>query len=1000
MKNFFEKIDFTFGDEASDIKPSKIIISENLELTEKLANYVYLFDSPSQTNSSFYVITIPLADQDLFELRRFIWNENKYDLYFLAETPTITKLCYAKTNPREPEIKIESFNLTEDSNELEKIKKWKFDSGAFWLSYKNILDKIKKVKRIDTALIEQLKDLKGQLQNELKNIDSDSNKVIQALIDRTLFIKFLEDNHIINLDFYDYHFETKGDISFCYKTLLENYDTDGVNKLFSEINNIFNNELFKTPSIKEECLNNNVLDSIYKAITQYDWKTGQLSLFDFKFDVIPTEFISHIYEVFLEDKQRKDGIYYTPNKLVDLIIDETITDLGTVLDPACGSGIFLVLAFRKILKGNPNEQNISVCEKIAHRSKLLKKYIYGIEKEETAWRLAIFSLYLEILKNFSTEEIEEFVKQELENNFSLKIFPDDFSNNIRRCNSLEVEAGKIPHENKTFDYIVGNPPYHPINPYSEEISFIYNYSTEIDTKTIKAREIIGYNQISQAFMLKIKDWAKSETRFGFVLDSSSFYNEKSREFQNFFFEYYQVENFYELSRVKKILFREATESVVVVIFNNKKEEDNRISYYPVDMEIFSETFDLLIIKEDKKIDILQKDINNKVILRNYLIGNSFDLSLIDKIKNTSICLSEYAVKSATKDKPFIHEGLKIVGQKAITRHFKIDDKEWRKFDRAEQKKLFSEFRNIFTSKVQTNSFNIEYFEPKNISCFQVIGKTEFIGDISTFERPRDENIYTGNKILWNRTGNQIKACYIKEKVYFNFDIHVIKIKDDSFNYLFTAIFNSYLVNYYLNIVKRKRIDSSFPKISNDDFQDIPVPKILDEDLVSEISEISRQLTEGKLKYEGKTKEELNDLIFDLYDLGYLDKQRIKEYFSTKDKVDAIDLENYKIALLETLEIYFKTKPEIKYYQDKAFGFNIIVTVVYFNDSYKNVFSSEDVFKYIISKILQESNEKFLAMREKIVGKDCIYIIRDNKYKSWSISKAFEDGKEILRLFGL
>jgi type I restriction-modification system DNA methylase subunit len=375
MKNFFEKIDFTFGDKASDIKPSKIIISENPELTEKLANNVYLFDSPSQTNSSFYVITIALIEQDLFELRRFIWNENKYDLYFLAETQTITKLCYAKTNPREPEIKIKSFNLTEDSNELEEIRKWRFNSGAFWLSYKNVLDKIKKVGKIDTKLIEQLKKLKIKLQNELKDIDNESSKVVQALIDRTLFIKFLEDNHIINSTFYNHYFTTENNINFSYKTLLEKHDIEGINKLFEEINKIFNNILFKTPFIKKECLNNNVLNLIHDAISQHDWNTGQLSLFDFRFDVIPTEFISHIYEVFLEDYQLDEGIYYTPTKLVHLIIDDTISGLGTVLDPACGSGMFLVLSFRKVLEINPPEQNISVYEKIAHKNRLLQDYI-------------------------------------------------------------------------------------------------------------------------------------------------------------------------------------------------------------------------------------------------------------------------------------------------------------------------------------------------------------------------------------------------------------------------------------------------------------------------------------------------------------------------------------------------------------------------------------------------------------------------------------------------
>jgi hypothetical protein len=641
MKEFFKNIKFTYGTKDSEIKPSKIIISENEKLTQKLKDYVYVFDSPAQTNCSFYVITIPLSEKDLFELRRYIWNEDEYDLYFLAEKPEsdfITTLYYAKTNPREPEIKIKSFKGDEkDAEELETIKKWKFNSGAFWMSYAEFLDEIKK-QRIDIELIKQLKKLKSKLQDELIQRVENPGKIVQALIDRTLFIKFLEDNHIINSFFYDHHFPDKfkaDDIVFGYKTLLKEHDIKNINKLFNKINKIFNNPLFEKPSIEEEDLTGNkVLDLIYEAICQQDWKTRQMSLFDFRFDVIPIEFISHIYEVFLEDKQHEEGIYYTPTKLANLIIDGSITGTGTILDPACGSGMFLVLAFRKLLENNPPESN-NIHDKIKHKNKLLRDCIYGIEKDNTAWRLAVFSLYLEILKGLPAEEIKEFIKQKLESNIDFKIFPYNISANIINRNALEVEEGKIPHREKTFDYIVGNPPIFGIKPDAEERRFIDDYKVIIDEVTnYAAKEIIGSKQISQAFMLKIKDWAKPETRFGFVLNSSNFYNEKSTEFQKFFFEYYQIEEFYELSRVKKILFRKAKEDVVAVIFNNKKVKNNLVSYYPVDMGIFSEIFDLLIIQEDKKINISQKDIlNEKIILRDYLIGNEYDLKLLDKFSN-------------------------------------------------------------------------------------------------------------------------------------------------------------------------------------------------------------------------------------------------------------------------------------------------------------------------------------------------------------------------------
>ena len=216
MNNFFEKIGFTFGSLSSDIKPGKIIISENKDLTDKLKDKIFVFNSPSHTNASFYVISIPLTEQELFEVKRYIWNENKYDLYFVAEknnNDAITSLFYAKSNPRENNNKIASFSGDEKDTELiEKIGKWKFQSGAFWLGYSDFLAKLKQKRtRIDKKLVEQLKDLKKKLEREIKSLTTDYNEIIQALIDRTLFIKFLEDKHIINSFFYNYHFPNRFD---------------------------------------------------------------------------------------------------------------------------------------------------------------------------------------------------------------------------------------------------------------------------------------------------------------------------------------------------------------------------------------------------------------------------------------------------------------------------------------------------------------------------------------------------------------------------------------------------------------------------------------------------------------------------------------------------------------------------------------------------------------------------------------------------------------------
>jgi type I restriction-modification system DNA methylase subunit len=981
IKNFLENLDFSFE---KDIFLKEMEFFENNKLTKKLDNNVFVYNSPENTNSSFYLITVPnLTNDEIFEIRKYIWNEDKYDFYFYTENSNIISLYYAKTNPIENKIKskIDSFKgIDEDVEKIEKIRKWNFQTGAFWLSYSNFLDKVKKSERVDKKLIERLTDLKKELLSELGN---EKKKEVQSLIDRTLFIKFLEDNHIINSVFYKHYFNNE---NLSYKELLNRKDALGINQLYGIINEIFDNILFTSPKIEKQYIIS-ASDFIYRTISGEI--KGQLSLFDFRFDIIPIEFISHIYEVFLEDKQANEGIYYTPPKLAQLIIDDTITKNGKVLDPACGSGMFLILAFRNILEKSQSKKNQSVSEKIKTRINLLKKYIFGIEKQYTAWRLTIFSLYLEILKDIPANEITEYIKQRIENG-NIKIFAD-FSDNIRCGNSLEIKKENSHFTNQTFDFIVGNPPFFQISKKDNEIEFINHYKTTINGKEYRAKDIIGDKQISQAFMLKIKDWANANTKFGFVLNSSNFYNEYSKAFRKFYFENYQIENFYELSGVKNILFT-AGEPVVVAIFNNKKIENNIIKYYPVDLEFLSKIFKLLIIKKDRRIDIKQKNIvDNKIELRELLIGNEFDLDLIQKLKNNFNLLKEYILDDNYYG---LAVGIRVTGSDKIEKENVL----YRHLSEKEKKVEFKKIKQSYISDIRTKEYNIPYIEYKDINAFEVkINKFLRDDDLinKRYRRNKKLTFFEGNKILLRKIPKKIfEAIYDNQILCFPDGVFSIRL-NNNYYHLITSLFNSYAINYFVHLSFLKRISGSFPHISKKVIKNIPIPKVLDQELVVKISQISKQLTEGKLKYEGKIKEKLNELIYDLYDLSYLERQRIKDYFAPPKMVERDDLERYKETLLYTLEMHFENKPKIGYSIDKTFGFNLLVVGIYFTNN-KKMPGTEKVLKYEITEILQKSEESLLAMREVLFGNDCIYIIKDNQFKNWSETKAFEDGKFILK----
>jgi methylase of polypeptide subunit release factors len=128
-------------------------------------------------------------------------------------------------------------------------------------------------------------------------------------------------------------------------------------------------------------------------------KTAQMSLWpQYSFDALPLEFISSIYESFLDSDSRRSGGVYTPARLVDFLLDEVLPWRSNdwnirVLDPACGSGIFLVKAFQRLIYRWRNA-NPGIEPKAEILKRLLEKNLLGVDIQEHAVRTAVFSLYL------------------------------------------------------------------------------------------------------------------------------------------------------------------------------------------------------------------------------------------------------------------------------------------------------------------------------------------------------------------------------------------------------------------------------------------------------------------------------------------------------------------------------------------------------------------------------------------------------------------------------
>ncbi|OYV14574.1 MAG: type II site-specific deoxyribonuclease [Methanosaeta sp. NSM2] len=228
------------------------------------------------------------------------------------------------------------------------------------------------IKRVDAALLDEISQWREALAGNLARRNphlsqSDLNFSVQRTIDRLLFLRICEDRAI----------EEYGRL----KALLQE---DGVYarlmEIFREADQRYNSGIFH---FQEERDRAELPDSLTGALVLDDATLKEIiqDLYfpdsPYVFSEIPAEILGQVYEQFLgkvirleeghravvEDKpevRKAGGVYYTPSYIVEYIVKNTVGRLLEgksaaqaaeirILDPACGSGSFLIGAYQFLL---------------------------------------------------------------------------------------------------------------------------------------------------------------------------------------------------------------------------------------------------------------------------------------------------------------------------------------------------------------------------------------------------------------------------------------------------------------------------------------------------------------------------------------------------------------------------------------------------------------------------------------------------------------------------
>jgi hypothetical protein len=179
---------------------------------------------------------------------------------------------------------------------------------------------------------------------------------------------------------------------------------------------------------------------------------GQKSLWRlYSFKDLPVELISHVYQLFVNDK---DSSVYTPPFLVRLMLEEALSwerldhleQAGQIiLDPCCGSGVFLVESYKRLnMHWRSRNQWRQPDEAVL---KTLLSKVHGIDLEEGAVELAAFSLYLALCDALEPEAIRS----------SIKLFPPLIGKTLHHACFFEAKEKAVVKQE--IGVVVGNPPF-------------------------------------------------------------------------------------------------------------------------------------------------------------------------------------------------------------------------------------------------------------------------------------------------------------------------------------------------------------------------------------------------------------------------------------------------------------------------------------------------------------------------------------------------------------
>lgn len=652
IKSILRKLDYQFNqdyssvyfvsdlDSSNKLLPKIAIDLDKAKTFNVTAVYFRFFDGDRMPQPQIYIydnLSGLYEEKYYAEMHRNIWSASEItifmvigktsiNIYDCRQPVTVDRSTGEISNRPIDTIDLNSLSDADEAARL--FKSQLFNSGSFWES-----EELSKHFLYNNTAYQKLVNGLKSVREYFKEKSNISSELTDHILILAILVRYLEENGI------DDNGKNLAQQFFLDKTgcnsLIEAIEKNKINELFEALAEHFNGGIFTLTTQQKKELAEANLDALNSFLEgKLDDKLQTIIWSEYSFKNIPIELISNFYEEFLPKEKKKStdkkakkkdtGSVYTPSYLVNFLVDESLPldnsnlDYNVkLIDVSCGSGIFLVTAFKRLV------QRWRIANKRADAlantnpeilKKILKDNIFGIDIDAKATELSIFSLNLSICSMLTPKQIWTDLK-----------FDNLQKDNIIRKDFFDFI---VDNKNDNFDLVIGNPPFVSVSKSKYD-----NYVKKLNEYDKGFIYDIPDHQYSLMFLDKAMTLLKEKGLLCLIMPSGPLLYNGTINFRKCFFEKYNVPQIIDFTYLRNVLFKTANVASAALFVQKTAPDDKDILHITVKRTKSSKEKNYFEI-DHYDFHYVPKSIasSSRNIWKINLVGGARIYNLIEKIK--------------------------------------------------------------------------------------------------------------------------------------------------------------------------------------------------------------------------------------------------------------------------------------------------------------------------------------------------------------------------------